>query len=100
MNYEDFENDFFEDDQDEMVQLKKKAEMEEKAAKETAKKVEENYNSIVLHQEKAIDWTVMPEKEKSRLKATLDFMINWYIENGEQYEKCALLHKVKLAADK
>lgn len=100
MNYEDFENDFFEDDQDEMVQLKKKAEMEEKAAKEIAKQVEENYNTIVLHNERAVDWAVMPEKEKSRLTATLNFMINWYIENGEQYEKCALLHKIMIAADK
>lgn len=99
MNYEDFDNDFFEDDQDEMVQLKKKADMEEKAAAIRAKQVEENYSSIVKHKS-SIDWSNLSTDEASRLKSTLNIMINWYIENGEQYEKCAVLHKILLDADK
>jgi hypothetical protein len=92
MNYNDFENDdFFEDEQDEMVQLKKQSQMLEKAEAEKAKQIEENYQLLSRN---GVDWTELPKNEASRLIATINVMIEWYIENGEQYEKCSTLSKI------
>jgi len=92
MNYNDFENeDFFEDEQDEMVQLKKQSKMLEQAEAEKARQVEENYQ---LLSRKGVDWTALPKNESDRLISTINVMVDWYIENGEQYEKCAELNKI------
>lgn len=92
MNYNDFENDdFFEDEQDEMVQLKKQSQMLERAEIEKAKQIEENYQLLSRN---GVDWTQLPENESKRLVTTIQVMINWYIENGEQYEKCSKLNKI------
>jgi hypothetical protein len=92
MNYNEFENeDFFEDEQDEMAQLEKKAQMVEKAENEKAKQIEENYQ---LLNRNGVDWSKLPKNESDRLLVTIGVMIEWYIENGEQYEKCAKLNKI------
>jgi hypothetical protein len=92
MNYNDFENDdFFEDEQDEMVQLKKQSQMLERAEIEKAKQIEENYQLLSRN---GVDWTQLPENESNRLITTIQVMIDWYIENGEQYEKCSKLNKI------
>jgi hypothetical protein len=92
MNYNDFENDdFFEDEQDEMVQLKQQSQMLEKAEAEKAKQIEENYQMLSRN---GVDWTQLPKNEAGRLTTTINVMIGWYIENGEQYEKCSTLSKI------
>lgn len=92
MNYNDFENDdFFEDEQDEMVQLKKQSQMLENAEIEKAKQIEENYQLLSRN---GVDWSELPKNEANRLLATIGVMISWYVENGEQYEKCAKLNKI------
>ena len=92
MNYNEFENDdFFEDEQDELVQLKKQADMLERAEAEKARQVEENYQML---SRKGVDWTQLPKNEATRLVSTINVMIEWYIENGEQYEKCSTLAKI------
>lgn len=92
MNYNEFENDdFFEDEQDELVQLKKQADMLERAEAEKARQVEENYQML---SRKGVDWTQLPKSEATRLISTINVMIEWYIENGEQYEKCSTLTKI------
>lgn len=92
MNYNDFENeDFFEDEQDEMVQLKKQSEMLEQADAEKARQVEENYQLLSRN---GVDWTQLPKNESDRLISTINIMIGWYIENGEQYEKCFKLNTI------
>lgn len=92
MNYNDFENeDFFEDEQDEMVQLKKQSNMLEQAEAEKARQVEENYQLLSRN---GVDWTQLPKNESDRLISTIKVMVDWYIENGEQYEKCAKLNKI------
>ena len=92
MNYNDFENDdFFEDEQDELVQLKKQSAMLEQAEAEKARQVEENYQML---SRKGVDWTQLPKNEATRLVSTINVMIEWYIENGEQYEKCSTLAKI------
>jgi len=92
MNYNEFENDdFFEDEQDELVQLKKQADMLEQAEAEKARQVEENYQML---SRKGVDWTQLPKNEATRLISTINVMIEWYIENGEQYEKCSTLTKI------
>jgi hypothetical protein len=92
MNYNEFENeDFFEDEQDEMVQLKKQSEMLEQADAEKARQVEENYKLLSRN---GVDWTVLPRNESDRLISTISVMIEWYIENGEQYEKCSKLNTI------
>jgi len=96
MNYEDFDNDFFEDQEDEMVQLKKQAQMQEQAAKVRAQQVEENY---VLLSKNGVNWSQVPNEEKAKIKKTLEIMIDWFIANDEQYEKCAVLQNI-LNADK
>ena len=96
MNYEDFDNDFFEDQEDEMVQLKKQAQMQEQAAAMRARQVEENYAMISKH---GINWSNTSDAEKSKLVKTINVMIDWFIENDEQYEKCAVLKNI-LDADK
>jgi hypothetical protein len=92
MNYNDFENeDFFEDEQDEMVQLKKQSQMLEQADAEKARQVEENYQLLSRN---GVDWTTLPKNESDRLISTINIMIEWYIENGEQYEKCSKLNTI------
>ena len=92
MNYNEFENeDFFEDEQDEMVQLKKQSQMLEQADAEKARQVEENYKLLSRN---GVDWTVLPRNESDRLISTISVMIEWYIENGEQYEKCSKLNTI------
>lgn len=92
MNYNDFENDdFFEDEQDEMVQLKKQSQMLEQADAEKARQVEENYQLLSRN---GVDWTQLPKNEADRLISTINIMIEWYIENGEQYEKCSKLNTI------
>ena len=92
MSYNEFENeDFFEDEQDEIVQLKKQSQMLEQADAEKARQVEENYQLISRN---GVDWTVLPKTETDRLISTISIMIEWYIENGEQYEKCSKLNTI------
>lgn len=92
MSYNEFENeDFFEDEQDEIVQLKKQSQMLEQADAEKARQVEENYQMISRN---GVDWTVLPKNETDRLISTINIMIEWYIENGEQYEKCSKLNTI------
>jgi hypothetical protein len=92
MSYNEFENeDFFEDEQDEIVQLKKQSQMLEQADAEKARQVEENYQLISRN---GVDWTVLPKNESDRLISTINIMIEWYIENGEQYEKCSKLNTI------
>ena len=91
MNYEDFDNDFFEDQEDEMVQLKKQSEMQEQAAKVRAQQVEENYTLISRN---GVNWSQIPIEEKTKIKKTLEVMIDWFIANDEQYEKCAVLKNI------
>jgi hypothetical protein len=91
MNYEDFDNDFFEDQEDEMVQLKKQSEMQEQAAKVRAQQVEENYTLISRN---GVNWSQIPVEEKTKIKKTLEVMIDWFIANDEQYEKCAVLKNI------
>jgi hypothetical protein len=92
MSYNEFENeDFFEDEQDEIVQLKKQSQMLEQADAEKARQVEENYQLISRN---GVDWTVLPKNESDRLISTINIMIEWYIENGEQYEKCSKLNAI------
>jgi aminoglycoside/choline kinase family phosphotransferase len=92
MSYNEFENeDFFEDEQDEIVQLKKQSQMLEQADAEKARQVEENYQLISRN---GVDWTVLPKNETDRLISTINIMIEWYIENGEQYEKCSKLNTI------
>ena len=91
MNYEDFDNDFFEDQEDEMVQLKKQSEMQEQAAKVRAQQVEENYTLISRN---GVNWSQIPIEEKTKIKKTLEVMIDWFIANDEKYEKCAVLKNI------
>jgi aminoglycoside/choline kinase family phosphotransferase len=92
MSYNEFENeDFFEDEQDEIVQLKKQSQMLEQADAEKARQVEENYQLISRN---GVDWSVLPKNESDRLISTINIMIEWYIENGEQYEKCSKLNTI------
>ena len=92
MSYNEFENeDFFEDEQDEIVQLKKQSQMLEQADAEKARQVEENYQ---LLNRNGVDWTQLPKNESDRLISTISIMIEWYIENGEQYEKCSKLNTI------
>jgi len=59
MSYNEFENeDFFEDEQDEIVQLKKQSQMLEQADAEKARQVEENYQLISRN---GVDWSVLPK---------------------------------------
>ena len=92
MSYNEFENeDFFEDEQDEIVQLKKQSKMLEQADAEKARQVEENYQ---LLNRNGVDWTQLPKNESDRLISAISIMIEWYIENGEQYEKCSKLNMI------
>jgi hypothetical protein len=92
MSYNEFENeDFFEDEQDEIVQLKKQSQMLEQADAEKARQVEENYQLLSRN---GVDWTQLPKNESDRLISTISIMIEWYIENGEQYEKCSKLNTI------
>lgn len=92
MSYNEFENeDFFEDEQDEIVQLKKQSQMLEQADLEKARQVEENYQLLSRN---GVDWTQLPKNESDRLISTINVMIEWYIENGEQYEKCSKLNAI------
>lgn len=92
MSYNEFENeDFFEDEQDEIVQLKKQSQMLEQADLEKARQVEENYQLLSRN---GVDWTQLPKNESDRLISTISIMIEWYIENGEQYEKCSKLNTI------
>ena len=92
MSYNEFENeDFFEDEQDEIVQLKKQSQMLEQADAEKARQVEENYQLLSRN---GVDWTQLPKNESDRLISTISIMIEWYIENGEQYEKCSKLNAI------
>ena len=92
MSYNEFENeDFFEDEQDEIVQLKKQSQMLEQADLEKARQVEENYQLLSRN---GVDWTQLPKNESDRLISTINIMIEWYIENGEQYEKCSKLNTI------
>lgn len=93
MEYNDyFDNDEFSDDeQDEIVQFKKQSQMLEKAEAEKAKQIEENYQLLSRND---VNWTELPKNEAGRLTTTINVMIEWYIENGEQYEKCSTLSKI------
>ena len=92
MSYNEFENeDFFEDEQDEIVQLKKQSQMLEQADLEKARQVEENYQLLSRN---GVDWTQLPKNESDRLISTISIMIEWYIENGEHYEKCSKLNTI------
>ena len=93
MEYNDyFDNDEFSDDeQDEIVQFKKQSQMLEKAEAEKAKQIEENYQLLSRN---GVNWTELPKNEAGRLTTTINVMIEWYIENGEQYEKCSTLSKI------
>ena len=77
MSYNEFENeDFFEDEQDEIVQLKKQSQMLEQADLEKARQVEENYQLLSRN---GVDWTQLPKNESDRLISTISIMIEWYI---------------------
>jgi hypothetical protein len=65
--------------------------MLEQADAEKARQVEENYQLISRN---GVDWTVLPKNESDRLISTINIMIEWYIENGEQYEKCSKLNAI------
>jgi hypothetical protein len=65
--------------------------MLEQADAEKARQVEENYQLISRN---GVDWTVLPKNESDRLISTINIMIEWYIENGEQYEKCSKLNTI------